>query len=343
MVSVSGRVTFVVPRRPLMSAAWTANALGSIRMTVVLGRPPLYRRPGEIGRRALGSLLEVGIKAYGAAAVVSVALSDAETVAGKSYDGLNAVPNLTQRYHEARYVVEHREQIQSALDYVHDNAPDPNELETAARQSSETLQGITTTYSEVTQAWHDVASIRPHNVMENLPSAKEHFDKAWAAKPDLDSIGQLADKAQDITPFLRHVNDLDVDFPKIYGNLLTVLDNFASDEIGATVGVMGAAFGVAYALGSAAGFWSRRGRPGLVAGTLQRVGARCFQRWYVRNLEYALGQSFYAIARERIQCDILADPQRALDPEAFHELERYFEARGMHARRAPSGLSQSRV
>lgn len=312
-------------------------------MTVVLRRPPLYRRPGEIGRRALGSLLEVGIKAYGAAAVVSVALSDAETAAGKSYDGLNAAPNLTQRYHEARYVVEHREQIQLALDYVHDNAPDPNELETAARQSSETLQGITTTYSEVTQAWHDVTSIRPRNVMENLPRAKEHFDKAWAAKPDLDSIGQLADKAQDVTPFLRHVNDLDVDLPKIYGNLLTVLDNFASDELAATVGVMGAAFGVAYALGLAAGFWGRRGRPGFVAGTLQRVGARCFQGWYVRNLEYALGQSFYAIARERIQRDILADPQRTLDPKALEELERYFDNRNLDARTASLDPSRSRA
>lgn len=312
-------------------------------MTVVLGRPPLYRRPGEIGRRALGSLLEVGMKAYGAAAVVSVALSDAETVAGKSYDGLNAVPNLTQRYHEARYVVEHREQIQSALEYVHDNAPDPNELETAARQSSETLQGITTTYSQVTQAWHDVSTIRPHNVMENLPRAKEHFDKAWAARPDLDSIGQLADRAQDITPFLRHVNDLDVDFPKIYGNLLTVLDNFASDEIAATVGVMAAAFGVAYALGMAAGFWGRRGRPGFIASTLHRLGARCFHGWYVRNLEYALGRSFYAIARERIQRDILADPQRALDPEALQELARYFESRHLDARTALSDSSRSRA
>lgn len=78
-------------------------------MTAVLKRPPLYRRPEEIGRRVIGSLLELGIKAYGAAAAMSVALSDAETVGGKSYDALNAVPNLMERYRQAKYVVDHRE------------------------------------------------------------------------------------------------------------------------------------------------------------------------------------------------------------------------------------------
>ena len=35
----------------------------------------------------------------------------------------------------------------------------------------------------------------------------------------------------------------------------------------------------------------------------------------------------YAVARERIQRDIVADPQEALDPEALQALERYFESR----------------
>ncbi len=40
-------------------------------MAAVLKRPPLYRRPEEIGRRVIGSLLEFGIKAHGAAAAVT--------------------------------------------------------------------------------------------------------------------------------------------------------------------------------------------------------------------------------------------------------------------------------
>jgi hypothetical protein len=163
--------------------------------------------------------------------------------------------------------------------------------------------------------------------MQNLPQAKEHFDRAWAAKPNLDSIGRLADQVQEVTPFLRQLNALDIDFPRLYGNLLSVLDNFASDEIGATLGVMAAALAVTYALGTGAGFWGRRGRPGFVAATLQRLGARLFRGWYIRNLEYALGRNFYAVARDRIQRDIVADPARTLDPEALEELEQYFKSR----------------
>jgi len=296
-------------------------------MTAVEKRPPLYRRPEELGRRVVGSVLELGIKAYGAAAALSVALSDAETVGGKAYDGVNAVPNLVERYHQAKYVVDHREEIQTGLDYVHDNAPDPQQLETAARTSTETLDRITTTYSEVNQAWDDLASIRPTNVFDKFPQAKEHFDSAWAARPDLDSIERLADEAKRVGPFLEELERLNIDFPGLYGTLLSVLDNFASDEIAGTLGVMAAAILLAYALSTAAGFWGRRGRPGLVAGALQALGAQVFGPWYVRNLEHALGQPLYAVARERIQDDIVARPDEVLDPEALEELGRWFERR----------------
>jgi hypothetical protein len=105
------------------------------------------------------------------------------------------------------------------------------------------------------------------------------------------------------------------------------VDNFASDEIAATLCVMAAALGLAFVLGRTVGFWARRGRPGVMARTLQRCGARRFRGWYVRNLPYAIGPALYAAARERIQHDIVADPQRALDPEALRELELYFRGR----------------
>jgi hypothetical protein len=296
-------------------------------MTAVLERPPLYLRPVELGRRATGFLLGLGIKAYGAAAAVSVTLSDAETMGGKSYDALNAVPNLMERYRQAKYVVDHRAEIQAALDYVHQRAPDPKQLEAAATESAETLNRITATHREVTQAWDALASIRPHNVLERFPRAKEHFGRAWAAKPDLDSIGNLADEAQDVTSFLRQLEGLNIDLAGLYATLLNVMDNFASDEISSTLGVMGAAIGVAYALGTGAGFWGRRGRPGFMASTLHGWGARRFRSWYVLNLEHALGRRLYAVARQRIQSDIVADPHKALDPVALQELEQYFERR----------------
>lgn len=120
--------------------------------------------------------------------------------------------------------------------------------------------------------------------------------------------------------------------PKLYGGLLLVMDNFASDEIAATVGVMVAAILVAYALGTGIGFWARRGRPRLIARTLQRWGARRFSDWYVRHLEVALGKPVVAVARERLIRDIVRDPKNTLDDEALRELERYFESRMSRSR-----------
>jgi hypothetical protein len=302
-------------------------------MSAVLKRPPLYRRP-EIGRRVVGALFEIGLKAYGAAAAVSVALSDAETVGGKGHDALAAVPNLMERYRDAKYVVDHGEEIQTALDYVNQHAPDPQQIETAAQTSYETLHGITTVFSEVAEAKAALANL---NVFESFPQAAEHLGRAWGARPDLDSIRHLAAMAEDVAPVVRQLNDL-VDLRRLHEGLLAVVDNFASDEIAATLGVMGAAFGLAFAFGMGAGFWARRGRPGFIARTLQSWGARLFRGWYVRNLEIALSRPLYAAARERIQSDILTDPTKALDPETLKELERYFERR---VREKPTALSES--
>ncbi len=296
-------------------------------MQSALKRPPLYRRPEEIGRRVVGSLFELVIKAYGTAAAVSVALSDSETVGGKLYDALAAVPNLMERYRQARYVVDHAEEIQTALDYVHQHAPDARQLEAAAQKTYVALDGVRTMFGEVTRAQEALADISLYNAIESLAQASEHLGRAWTAMPDVDSIAHLAAVAQNVTPFLRHLDILDIDFPRVYGGLLSVMDNFASDEIAATLFVMGTAFGIAFVLGMGAGFWARRGRPGFLVSTLQGWGARTFPGWYVRNLEYALSRPLYEVARERIQSDIVTDPQKALDPEALQKLERYFERR----------------
>jgi len=105
-------------------------------LTTVPNGASFYGGP-EIRRRVIGSLLELGIKAYGAAAAVSVAFSDAETASGKLHDAVAAVPNLTERYREAKYALDHRAEIQTALEYVHRHAPDPQQLETAARDGSD--------------------------------------------------------------------------------------------------------------------------------------------------------------------------------------------------------------
>ena len=85
-------------------------------------RPSLRRRL-EVGRLMVGSLVEFAIKAYGAGAAASVAISDAETLRGKADDALAAVPNLSEEYRDAQYVVEHREEIRSAIDYLNAHTP----------------------------------------------------------------------------------------------------------------------------------------------------------------------------------------------------------------------------
>jgi hypothetical protein len=86
------------------------------RTSAILGRP-------DLGRRVFGFFLGLGIKAYGTAAALSVVLSDAETVSGKRDDAIRAVPSLLDEYHDAKYLMEHRAEIQTAVDYVNENAP----------------------------------------------------------------------------------------------------------------------------------------------------------------------------------------------------------------------------
>jgi hypothetical protein len=68
------------------------------------------------------------------------------------------------------------------------------------------------------------------------------------------------------------VDEVEVLIPAYYGGFVAVTDNFASDEIAATLGVMAASLGLAFVLSQAIGFWVRRRRPGLIARTLQRWG-----------------------------------------------------------------------
>lgn len=312
-------------------------------MTTGPDRQSLRRRL-EVARLLTGSVLEVGIKAYGAGAAAAVALSDAETVGGKGQDALAAVPSLVERYRAAKYVADHRQEIQDALDYVNLNTLPQSELEATLDRSSVTLRDIETTNDQVTAAKLAVdeatdidIDLNPLDGFEGFEGfdigktqeAFGHVRSAWDAKPDLDSLRDLAEAAEQVGPY---VDQVEVLVPVYYGNWLNVTDNFASDEIVATLGVMGLALGVTFVLGTAVGFWVRRGRPGLVARTLQRWGARTFRRWYVSNLPHALSPALYAAARERIQADIVADPRQALDPEAFRELALHFEDQARTAR-----------
>ncbi|MCF6378058.1 hypothetical protein L2K70_10610 [Nocardioides KLBMP 9356] len=282
------------------------------------------RRRIEPGRLVLGSALELFIRAYGAAAALSVALSDSETTGGKLGDAVRAVPNLADKYHEARYVMDHREEIQAAVTYLNEHTLPQDELQRTADESLRTLGSIETTYDEVGAA-RDVLQLDGiSGTLDNVREAIGHIGSAYDARPDLDSLRRLAEVADQVEPFKQQV---DVLIPVYYGNFFTLTDNFAGDEIVSTVFVMLLALAAAGVVGRVVGFWVRRGRPGIVAQLLQALGAKVFRPWYVRNLPYAITPPLYDAAREHLAQEIRSDPEAALDPETLAGLEEWFARR----------------
>lgn len=140
------------------------------------------RRWREIGRRAVGVLAAVAITAYGASAAVSVALSDEETVAGKGRDAVAAVPNLKERYEAAKYVADHRQEIQSALETFRDVPPEP-ELRDAVDKSSETLRDIEATANAVDAARDAVGDLSPFNAFSKARAAGATSKRPWMHDP----------------------------------------------------------------------------------------------------------------------------------------------------------------
>ena len=292
---------------------------------------PSLRRTREPVRRVVGWLAEVGFKAYGAAAVASVALSDAETVGGKSHDAVAAVSNLMDRYRAAEYVSDNREEIRDALDYLRDHTPPQAELEETVDRSSETLDNLGTVTAEIEAARKSVDDMGVTNFPEKVGQLLDHLGSAWAARPDSDSIGDLARAAEQASPYVDQVREL---IPVYYGALLAPVDNFARDEIVGTLAVMVTAFTVAFAIGQAFGFWARRGRPGLIARTLQRLGAHRYRDWYASDPERTLGAPLYAAALEGVRRDLVADLRDTLHPEVLQQVEQCLERK---QRRDPAG------
>ena len=177
-------------------------------------RPLDHRRRIELGRLLAGSPLETAIKAYGVGAVVAVALSDAETAGGKASDAVRAVPSLAEEWDQARYVVDHREEIQAAVTYLNENALPQEELQRTADESAATLDAIDTTYDNVSAA-RDVLEIDGiTGTLDNVREAIGHVGNAYSARPDLDSLERLGEVAEQVRPYTDQV---DVLLPVYYG------------------------------------------------------------------------------------------------------------------------------
>ena len=93
-----------VPDQPHHGPAMVES--GGVRDTEA--RVPLWRRPEELLRWAIGVVGVFVVRAYGVAGAISAALSDGETFWQKAKDAILVVPNLTERYDQAQYLIEHR-------------------------------------------------------------------------------------------------------------------------------------------------------------------------------------------------------------------------------------------
>ena len=289
-------------------------------------RAPLRKRLA-LGRLLVGSLLELGIKAYGVAAATSVAVSDAETAEGKSRDAVDAFSTLSEKYHQAKYVVEHREEITAAIDYVNEQAPEEKELGESLAGATATIEDVEATYENVNRA---TDAMSDWSVFKGAGA----FRDAWESRPSLESLDGLVQTTKELSPLIDSAKTLTTGY---YESLVAAADNFASDERASTIAVMAVSFLVCFVLAKAVGFVVRRGRPGFVAFALQKLGARVFRRWYVANASFAMGDPLYSAARDRVQRDIVEDPAGHLTPNDFAELERYF------VRRHASGDELTRV
>ena len=286
----------------------------------------------ELPRLLGGSLLETFVKAYGGAAALAVAFSDAESAGGKARDAIAAVPTLTEEYRRARYVSEHREEIQASIDYLNAHQVPEAELQRTLDESGRTLDRIGTTYDELDQARDSTGQFgdsffddrNPFDGFGNGGDAAEHLRNAWEARPSLDSIQQLQETAEKAGPLLDQANVL---APVYYSGAMSLADNFASDEIASTLTVIALALVVSFLVARSLGFWVRRGRPGLVAFLLHGLGARAFPRWYARNAPYSMSRPLYATTRGYVQRELVDDPEAALDEDEFRRLEEYFAAR----------------
>lgn len=207
--------------------------------------------------------------------------------------------------------------------------PPHEELEEAADESSETLRKIGTAYDEVGRA-RDALDLSwdPRAVAAGATRALGHVRVAIRQRPDVDSLRELGARAEQLGPVVDQARVLTGNH---YEDLLYLADNFSDDEVVGTLAVMAAVLGLAFVLSQAVGFWARRGRPGLLARTLQGWGARRFRHWYVDNTPQALSPPLYAAARERLQRDIVADPEQALDPAVLRDLESWFASRSNRA------------
>ncbi|RPI22431.1 MAG: hypothetical protein EHM61_22290 [Acidobacteria bacterium] len=244
----------------------------------------------KIARRILGYSFEYVIKLWGVAAALNVILGDAETVGQKVGKTFTAVPDLTANYRRIRYVADHSEQINQALDYLQKNAPTPAELQAAVNRTYETLSRLNTSLAHLEKAKENLLSWswQPGETLE-------HLRQGWSLMPDLDAFRYLAVASEKAAGAIERLRQIDLN--PLYHLLMNGIDNFARDEVAGTVVVSLAAMLIASTTGVLIGrFWARRGMPGLITLQVQRLGVRAFPAWYERNLERVLGRELYGVA-----------------------------------------------
>jgi len=251
-----------------------------------------YRSWQALARILFGYCIEYLGKVWGTTAAINVIIGDGETFGAKVANALTSIPDLTRTYRQLRYVADHAPEINAALDYLREQVPTPEALQVAIDRTYATLHGLNTALARFAQVKDNVLgwSWQPTETYRLL-------QEGWAAVPDLDAFQVLAASSQHAAEALRRLRQIDIN--PLYQILMNAIDNFARDEIVATVVVATAALLISSAIGVAVGrFWARRGLPGILVRQVQRLGVRFFPGWYRRNLPRVLGPELYALAEQ---------------------------------------------
>ena len=255
---------------------------------------PLWLRPSELGRRLAGHLLEYTMTAAAATSATAVVIDNGETLSGKLQDAL-VVPDLLATARQTKYLLEHKEEIESAMNYLQNNAPSPDEFRQLSERAKHAASNLETLVSHIDAIGANLSLSDMHPFI-----AYEHADAAAKMLPDvsswMDAIRVASDKTSDAVAYLRGV-----DIDPYYRAMINTADNFASDERALTVGVACAVGVTFYAAGQyLGGLWANRGAPSLFSKLKLHYGVRKHADWYEKHLPHVLGP-LYGVAERHFK------------------------------------------
>ena len=255
----------------------------------------------ESGRFLTSKVSSIGVGLAGGAAATSTLLGNGETFTQKLGDAIIGIPRgiantIITYIHAPEYIRE----TNDALSYLREQGPNvANEL---ARGGRYLEAGV----SQSQRAISDLEKAADYL----MPGGNQTFDPQNAFYSLRDGVGQLETAIHSINtgkaqlqetagPTIDALKDLDLN--PFFQALYNLADNVAPDEIAQTVAI-GAGCLLAGVVTSQyiGGYWGRRGRPGILARTIQKSGLKRYKDYFTKHPEKIAGERALEIIKENL-------------------------------------------